>query len=95
MKAGAGALTAQDEADALSVTIMVGGTAKTLRPNGSAVTALTTLAPGVHAWLDCEVVARHPGGTHTIYVGRVSALATGGGRPLVFHIGRYTRLAGG
>ncbi|HEX9437692.1 MAG TPA: flavin reductase family protein [Candidatus Limnocylindria bacterium] len=51
---------------------------------------------GVHAWLECDVVARHAGGrTHTIYVGRVSALATGSGRPLVFHGGRYTALAGG
>lgn len=51
---------------------------------------------GVHAWLDCEVAARHPGGrTHTVYVGRVTALATGPGRPLVFHGGRYTRIASG
>ncbi len=49
---------------------------------------------GVHAWLDCEVVARHAGGrTHTIYVARVTALAEGGGRPLVFHAGRYGGLA--
>lgn len=48
---------------------------------------------GVHAWLDCEVVARHGGGrTHTIYVARVLALAAGVGRPLVFHGGRYTSL---
>jgi 3-hydroxy-9,10-secoandrosta-1,3,5(10)-triene-9,17-dione monooxygenase reductase component len=49
---------------------------------------------GVCAWLDCEVVARHEGGrTHTIYVGRVTAHDTPGGRPLVFHAGRYVRLA--
>jgi flavin reductase (DIM6/NTAB) family NADH-FMN oxidoreductase RutF len=49
---------------------------------------------GVHAWIECDVVARHPGGrTHTIYVGRVTALAVGHGRPLVFHGGRYTALA--
>lgn len=49
---------------------------------------------GVHAWLDCEVVARHEGGrTHTIYVARVTALADGTGRPLVFHGGRYGGLA--
>ncbi len=49
---------------------------------------------GVHAWLDCEVVARHPGGrTHTIYVALVTALADGMGRPLVFHGGRYGGLA--
>jgi flavin reductase (DIM6/NTAB) family NADH-FMN oxidoreductase RutF len=49
---------------------------------------------GVHAWLDCEVIARHPGGrTHTVYVARVTALAAGTGRPLVFHGGRYTGVA--
>lgn len=50
---------------------------------------------GAHAWLDSEVVARHPGGnTHTIYVARVTALATGAGRPLIFHAGRYSGLGG-
>jgi 3-hydroxy-9,10-secoandrosta-1,3,5(10)-triene-9,17-dione monooxygenase reductase component len=49
---------------------------------------------GAHAWLDCDVIARHAGGrTHTIYVGRVTALAAGTGRPLVFHMGRYGALA--
>ncbi len=48
---------------------------------------------GVHAWLECEPIARHPGGrTHTIYVARVTDLAAGEGRPLVFHAGRYERL---
>ncbi|MDE3112500.1 MAG: flavin reductase family protein [Chloroflexota bacterium] len=48
---------------------------------------------GAHAWLDCEVVARHPGGrTHTIYVARVVALAAGRGHPLVFHAGQYRGL---
>ncbi len=50
---------------------------------------------GAHAWLDCEVVARHPGGdTHAIYVARVTALATGTGGPLIFHAGKYTGLGG-
>ena len=50
---------------------------------------------GAHAWIDCEVVARHPGGnTHTIYVARVTALAAGTGRPLIFHLGRYAGLGG-
>ena len=52
------------------------------------------LLDGIYAWLDCEVVARHAGvRTHTIYVARVDALASGPGRPLVFHVGAYTRLA--
>lgn len=52
------------------------------------------LLEGIHAWLDCEVVARHGGGrTHTIFLGRVVALSNGPvGRPLVFHAGGYTRL---
>lgn len=51
------------------------------------------LLAGIHAWLDCDVVERHPGGrTHTIYVARVGRLATGSGRPLVFYAGAYTRL---
>jgi flavin reductase (DIM6/NTAB) family NADH-FMN oxidoreductase RutF len=25
------------------------------------------------AWLDCRIAARHPAGTHTIYVGEVMA----------------------
>ena len=48
---------------------------------------------GVHGWLDCEVVATHPGGnTHTIYVALVTAMDVGAGAPLVFHHGAYTRL---
>ena len=50
---------------------------------------------GVHAWLDGEIIARHPGGnTHTIYVARVTALGIGGGRPLVFYAGAYTSVGG-
>jgi flavin reductase (DIM6/NTAB) family NADH-FMN oxidoreductase RutF len=57
-------------------------------PNGGPILS------GAHAWLDCDVIARHAGGrTHTIYVGRVTALAGGIGRPLVFYAGRYGALA--
>lgn len=49
---------------------------------------------GAHAWIECEVIARYPGGhTHTIYVARATALATGHGRPLVFYGGQYGALA--
>lgn len=52
------------------------------------------IVDGVHAWLECDVVARHEGGrTHTIYVARVTALGTGAARPLVFHGSAYTALA--
>lgn len=65
-----------------------GGLAYRLSRRGSPI------LDGVHAWLECEVVARHPGGqTHTIYIARVVALATGHGRPLVFHGGQYRSLA--
>ncbi len=58
-----------------------------LSPHGSPI------LEGAHAWLDCEVVARYPGGrTHTIYVARVVGLAAGRGRPLVFHAGQYRSL---
>jgi 3-hydroxy-9,10-secoandrosta-1,3,5(10)-triene-9,17-dione monooxygenase reductase component len=51
------------------------------------------LLEGIHAWLDCEVTARHEGGrTHTIYVALVRAAVVLEGRPLVFHHGAYERL---
>ena len=50
------------------------------------------LIAGACAWLDCEVVARHAGGTHTIFVARVTGLGAADGRPLLFHGGRYARL---
>lgn len=51
------------------------------------------LLEGIHAWLDCEVTARHPGGrTHTIFVARVTAVGVGEGQPLLFHLGTYGRI---
>ena len=42
------------------------------------------------AWIDCELVAEHDGGDHTIAVCRVTALEPGPERePLVFFRGRY------
>jgi flavin reductase (DIM6/NTAB) family NADH-FMN oxidoreductase RutF len=46
-----------------------------------------TCAPileGTLAWLDCALVARHRGGDHTIFVGRVEAAGTASGRPLLW-----------
>jgi len=46
--------------------------------------------------LECEAYARHDGGDHDIFVGRVVALHEHGvhrGRPLVFFEGRYRQLA--
>lgn len=65
------------------------GVAYHTSPNGAPI------FDGAHAWIECDVVARHPGGhTHTIYVGRVTALGTGQGRPLIVHGGRFARVGG-
>ncbi|MDN3263694.1 flavin reductase family protein [Streptomyces sp. CSDS2] len=49
---------------------------------------------GAVAWIDCAVHAVHTGGDHLIVVGRVTALGTDGtDRPLLFHRGRFARLA--
>ncbi|MEU3723024.1 flavin reductase family protein [Streptomyces sp. NPDC031705] len=48
----------------------------------------------VPAWIDCRIHAVHTGGDHLIVVGRVEALgAAGEGGPLLFHKGRFARLA--
>jgi flavin reductase (DIM6/NTAB) family NADH-FMN oxidoreductase RutF len=39
---------------------------------GTAVTGAPILTDAL-AWLDCTIYARHPAGTHTIYVGEVQA----------------------
>ncbi len=49
---------------------------------------------GVPAWVDCTIQTVHTGGDHLIVVGRVEALgATDQGDPLLFHRGRFGRLA--
>ncbi|MEV7172377.1 flavin reductase family protein [Streptomyces sp. NPDC093224] len=48
----------------------------------------------VPAWIDCRIHAVHTGGDHLIVVGRVMAMgAAGEGSPLLFHKGRFGRLA--
>lgn len=45
---------------------------------------------GAHGWVDCTIEATHPGGDHTIVVGRVHALdADGESAPLIFHRGAF------
>lgn len=39
--------------------------------------------------LDCRVVASHPAGDHTIFVGEVREVALGKGTPLLYFRGRY------
>ena len=49
--------------------------------------------PGSLASLDCEVTAKHDGGDHVIYVGRVLRLETRRhGQPLLFSRGSYRAL---
>jgi flavin reductase (DIM6/NTAB) family NADH-FMN oxidoreductase RutF len=51
------------------------------------------LLGGVVAWLVCRVVARVPAGDHRIVIAEVVAGdPSGGGRPLVYHQGRFTAL---
>jgi flavin reductase (DIM6/NTAB) family NADH-FMN oxidoreductase RutF len=44
------------------------------------------------AHLECRIVAAHPAGDHTIYVGEIVAMSTRPGRPLVYWHGGYRRL---
>ena len=47
---------------------------------------------GCVAYLDCRIVAQHPAGDHTIFIGRVEELEAPGGAPLVFHQGDFSDL---
>lgn len=52
------------------------------------------LLPDVLTRLECAVEAVYPGGDHAIVLGRVLRVESRPGRPLVFHDGAYTVLAG-
>ena len=45
------------------------------------------------AQLACNVVAEHPAGDHTIFIGEVESMESHDGEPLLFHRGQYRRLA--
>ncbi|MFD1212769.1 flavin reductase [Arthrobacter sp. GCM10027362] len=45
------------------------------------------------ATFECRTVARHEAGDHVIYVGEVEHYSANGGRPLVFHAGKYRSVA--
>lgn len=47
------------------------------------------LLDGALAHLECDHFAHHPGGDHTIIIGRVIGGATGDGRPLLYYRGGY------
>jgi flavin reductase (DIM6/NTAB) family NADH-FMN oxidoreductase RutF len=67
-----------------------------LRFEGVAWRTGATGAPileGALAALDCRVAAAHDAGDHVIYVGRVEAVETTHGEPLVYFGGAYRGLA--
>lgn len=41
------------------------------------------------AWVDCRVTQVFPGGDHSIFLGRVVALGSGSGLPLLYYRSRY------
>ena len=51
------------------------------------------LLDGTLAELACNVVAEHPAGDHTIFLGEVESMECHDGDPLLFHRGQYRRLA--
>jgi flavin reductase (DIM6/NTAB) family NADH-FMN oxidoreductase RutF len=50
------------------------------------------LLDGALAHIECQREAQHPGGDHTIVVGRVIGGATADGRPLLYYRGGYAAL---
>lgn len=52
----------------------------------------TVLLDGILAHIECELVDRHPGGDHTIFVGCVIAGDARGERPLLYYRGGYAQL---
>jgi flavin reductase (DIM6/NTAB) family NADH-FMN oxidoreductase RutF len=47
------------------------------------------------AHLACDLWAAYPGGDHTIFIGRVTALRAGGDAPLVYYRGKFHRWTNG
>jgi flavin reductase ActVB len=50
------------------------------------------LLDGALAHIECQRHAEHPGGDHTMVVGRVIGGSTGEGRPLLYYRGGYAAL---
>jgi flavin reductase (DIM6/NTAB) family NADH-FMN oxidoreductase RutF len=82
---------AQDQ-EAISQRFATGGPAKFVGLELGAGRTGVLLVPGALAHVECRVVATHPGGDHTIYVGEVLALAAWPGLPLVHQGSIYRRL---
>jgi flavin reductase (DIM6/NTAB) family NADH-FMN oxidoreductase RutF len=45
------------------------------------------------ARLACNVVAKHPAGDHTLFLAEVESMGLGHGSPLLYYLGKYTRLS--
>ncbi len=43
--------------------------------------------------LACNVVAKYPAGDHTLFVAEVESMDEGEGDPLLYHLGKYRRMA--
>jgi len=52
----------------------------------------TRLLGDALANFECETTTMHDGGDHVIFVGRVLALRTGEGRPLLYYRGAYRQI---
>lgn len=44
------------------------------------------------ASMACNVVAKHPAGDHTLFIGEVESMQAGQGEPLLYYAGKYRRL---
>jgi flavin reductase (DIM6/NTAB) family NADH-FMN oxidoreductase RutF len=63
---------------------------------GLSILSIVTGAPilaNCLAYVDCRVVEILPGGDHEIFVGEIVAGELQGGQPLLYHAGKYRRLA--
>jgi len=54
-------------------------------------TGIPLLSEGL-AHLTCNVVAEHPAGDHTIFIGEVDFMEASEGQPLLYHRGKYRNL---
>jgi flavin reductase (DIM6/NTAB) family NADH-FMN oxidoreductase RutF len=81
-----------EEQEDVSKQFAWGGAAKFDKAETVDGTTGVPLVAGALAHLECRVVAAHPAGDHTIYVGEIVAMATRPGRPLTYWQGQYRRL---
>ncbi len=64
-------------------------------PSGPAIAiARAPRLSGALCRLDCVVEATHPGGDHTIIIGRVTSFENEGGAPLLYHAGHFGAFSG-